>query len=201
MTKITQIAGKGMPLRGDDIDTDRIIPARFLKEITFEKMGNYTFYDARFSADGKPTEHPFNSPKHKGASILVVNRNFGCGSSREHAPQALLRFGVKAIVGESFAEIFSGNCQLLGVPCATASPGDVRALQDFLEKEDSEELLNLNLEEKTLSYAGSSFPIEIPEGRRKNLVSGSWNMLGLLVGSLPKTMEKAGKIAYIMGFK
>ncbi len=201
MTKIRQIAGRGIPVRGDDIDTDRIIPARYMKEITFENTGKYAFYDARFDAQGKLKGHSFDDQKHKGASILIVNRNFGCGSSREHAPQALLRFGIKAIVGESFAEIFAGNCQLLGVPCVNAKPEDILSLQDFLEKQDPDELLNINLEEGILSYADESVPITIPEGRRKNLLEGSWNTLGLLVLGLKKTKEKAKKIPYMAGFK
>lgn len=201
MTRVVQIAGKGIPVRGDDIDTDRIIPARYMTEITFENMGKYAFYDARFGPDGRPKRHPFDSPKFRGGSILIVNRNFGCGSSREHAPQALMRFGIKAIIGESFAEIFAGNCQLLGVPCVTASSDDVRALQDFVEKENPEAMLNLSLEEKTLSYDDESIPISIAEGRRKNLLEGSWNTLGLLVSGLRETREKAGKLPYMAGFR
>ena len=184
MTMVAQVAGKGIPVRGDDIDTDRIIPARYLKEITFENMGKYAFYDARF----------------KGGSILVVNRNFGCGSSREHAPQALMRFGIKAIVGESFAEIFAGNCQLLGVPCVTADPQEVKALQDFIEADGPQAIININLEESNLSYADESIQIIIPEARRRNLLAGSWNTLNLLVSGLEKTREKAAEIPYIGGF-
>ncbi len=201
MTIINQVAGKGLPLRGNDIDTDRIIPARYLKTITFEGVGKYAFYDERFDASGKSKKHAFNDAKYKGASILIVNKNFGCGSSREHAPQALMKFGIKAIVGESFAEIFAGNCQLLGIPTVTASVEDVKLLQGFIENEDSNEILNLNLEQKILSFNDSSIPIDISEGKRKTLVSGTWNTLGMLVEALPKTREKAGKIPYISGFK
>ena len=201
MTKVTQIAGKGIPVRGDDIDTDRIIPARYLKEITFENMGKYAFYDVRFDSAGKPKAHPFNDPRFAGGSILIVNRNFGSGSSREHAPQALMRFGIRAIVGESFAEIFAGNCQLLGIPCVTAKPEEVLALQDFVENEDPNGLLNLNLEEKIVSFDDQSIPVIIAEGRRKNLLEGSWNTLNLLVSGLKETREKAGTLPYISGFK
>ena len=200
MTMVAQVAGKGIPVRGDDIDTDRIIPARYLKEITFENMGKYAFYDARFGADGKPKGHPFGDARFKGGSILVVNRNFGCGSSREHAPQALMRFGIKAIVGESFAEIFAGNCQLLGVPCVTADPQEVKALQDFIEADGPQAIININLEESNLSYADESIQINIPEARRRNLLAGSWNTLNLLVSGLEKTREKAAEIPYIGGF-
>ena len=108
--KIKTISGRGLPLLGNDIDTDQIIPARYMKCVTFDDLGKYVFYDARFSANGNKKDHPFNQEKYKDAKILIVNRNFGCGSSREHAPQSLMRFGIAAIVGESFAEIFSGNC-------------------------------------------------------------------------------------------
>lgn len=199
--KVSQIAGRGIPVRGDDIDTDRIIPARYMKEITFENTGKYAFYDARFDPEGKSKGHAFDNPKFKGASILIVNRNFGCGSSREHAPQAIMRYGIKAIVGESFAEIFAGNCQLLGVPCVTAKSEEVRMLQDFLENDDSKGILNLNLEENILSFDDESIEVAIPESRRRNLLEGSWNTLGLLVSGLGKTRERAQKIPYFSGFK
>src|SRR3989344_5066526 len=201
MSIVKQVAGNGIPLRGDDIDTDRIIPARYMTEITFENMGKYAFYDARFGPDGKPLHHPFNEEKFRGGSILIVNRNFGCGSSREHAPQALMRFGIKAIVCESFAEIFAGNCQLMGIPCVTAQPEEIRALQGFLENGGQEELLNLNLEENVLSYDDENIPVSIPDARRKNLLAGSWNTLGLLVDALPKTRENAKKLPYLANFK
>ena len=129
MSKIIHITGRAVPVIGNDIDTDRIIPARYLKEITFSRMGQYPFYDERFSADGELKDHPFNKPQYDGASILVANANFGCGSSREHAPQALGRWGIKAIVAESFGEIFAGNCAMLGIPALVASKSDVAALQ------------------------------------------------------------------------
>ena len=129
MSKIIHITGRAVPVIGNDIDTDRIIPARYLKEITFSRMGQYPFYDERFTADGKMKDHPFNKPQYDGASILVANANFGCGSSREHAPQALGRWGIKAIVAESFGEIFAGNCAMLGIPALAASKSDVAALQ------------------------------------------------------------------------
>ena len=120
--KVVKVTGTVIPMRGNDIDTDRIIPARYLKEITFARMGEYPFYDERFDSAGKPKAHPFNDPKYRGASILFVNKNFGCGSSREHAPQALFRFGIHAIVGESFAAIFAGNCVVMGIPTVTFTP-------------------------------------------------------------------------------
>jgi 3-isopropylmalate/(R)-2-methylmalate dehydratase small subunit len=129
MGKVIKIQGTGVPVRGNDIDTDRIIPARYLKEITFSNMGKYPFFDERFDNDGKSKGHPFDDARFKGASVLLVNQNFGCGSSREHAPQSLMRWGVKAIVGESFAEIFAGNCNMLGIPVVTVTPQDAAKLQ------------------------------------------------------------------------
>ena len=117
--KIVKVEGSAVPMRGNDIDTDRIIPARYLKEVSFARMGEYPFYDERFDAAGRKKDHPFNDPEYKGAAILFVNKNFGCGSSREHAPQALHRFGIKPIVGESFAAIFAGNCTMMGVATVT----------------------------------------------------------------------------------
>ena len=152
MNKITQIEGKAVPIEGNDIDTDRIIPARYLKEITFTNMGKYPFYDERFDTEGKPTGHPFDLPQFQGAHILFVNQNFGCGSSREHAPQALMRWGVKAIVGESFAEIFAGNCTMLGIPTATVSQAEMRKLQALVKAKPDTKFV-LDLEKKTLPEA------------------------------------------------
>src|SRR5438093_2103751 len=129
MSRILSVAGRGLPLRGNDIDTDRIMPARFLRSVSFEGLERHVFEDDR-AAD--PT-HPFNDPRYTGAAILVVNANFGCGSSREHAPQGLARFGIRAIVGESFSEIFLGNCAVLGIPCFTAERAAVESLQGDLE--------------------------------------------------------------------
>src|SRR5690349_21828607 len=123
---IKSVKGRAVAVSGDDIDTDRIMPARYLKCVTFASIGQYAFQDERFAQDGEPKGHPLDAPAHKGASVLVVNKNFGCGSSREHAPQGILRFGIKAIVGESFAEIFAGNCAAIGLPAVTASEKDVR---------------------------------------------------------------------------
>lgn len=200
MNKIVQVAGKGIPVKGNDIDTDRIIPARFMKTITFNGLGKYAFYDARFDSKGKELNHPFNYSKFEGASVLVVNKNFGCGSSREHAPQALAKFGIKAIVGESFAEIFAGNCQMIGIVCVTAGKSDVDSLQKFIEQEQGA-MINVNINQKKVSFGDTSIPINIPESWRITLVEGTWDTLGLLVDSLDKTKQLSEKIPYLNGFK
>ena len=135
MTKITAASGRGLPLRGNDIDTDRIIPARYLRSITFEGMEQHLFED-----DRKTVAHPVDDPRFAGSAILIVNSNFGCGSSREHAPQAIYRWGIKAVIGESFAEIFFGNSMMIGMPCVTASSADVKALQDLVERNPGTEI-------------------------------------------------------------
>ena len=201
MSRISQVAGKAIPVRGNEIDTDRIIPARFMRTITFDGLGEYAFYDARFDSKGKMLEHPFNNEKYAGASILVANKNFGCGSSREHAPQALMRWGIKAIIGESFAEIFAGNCQMLGIPCVTASQEDVELLQGFIEKEDSDAMVNLNLEESKASFGDTCIAIRMPEARKKSLKEGTWDTLGMLVQNIPETRKNAEKIPYLNHFK
>ena len=157
-TTVTGVAGTGVPVRGDDIDTDRILPARFLKEVTFENMGEYAFYDRRFDAEGEPTDHPFN--EFEGASILVVNDNFGCGSSREHAPQALMRWGIDGIIGESFAEIFRDNCESLGVPTVTAPREAVVELQDWVAA-------NPRWPDRT-RRRGAGGPLRRPNARRRD---------------------------------
>jgi 3-isopropylmalate/(R)-2-methylmalate dehydratase small subunit len=179
MTIINALSGKGCPILGNDIDTDRIIPARFLKEITFENMGHYLFYDVRFDQNENPKEHTLNEIQYKDASIMVVNDNFGCGSSREHAPQAIMRYGFKAIIGESFAEIFAGNCSQIGVPVVTASASDIATLQAAL-KTDPSLTISIDLNTKTAQYGDTTITIDIPESRREAFIKGTWNVLELL---------------------
>src|SRR3989339_649867 len=161
--------GTGIVVRGDDIDTDRIIPARYLREITFARMGEYAFYDERFKEDGKKKEHPFNNERFEGASILIVNDNFGCGSSREHAPQALMRWGIKAIVGESFAEIFSGNCTMMGIPTIILPKEEVDELMDFIEDNPSHEIV-VDLIKNEISYAEDKATFSMKISSRKALL-------------------------------
>jgi 3-isopropylmalate/(R)-2-methylmalate dehydratase small subunit len=206
MPRVLSVKGRGVPLRGDDIDTDRIIPARYLKEITFSKMGDYPFFDERFNANGSLKPHPFNEERFQGASLLFGNVNFGCGSSREHAPQALARWGhpkapgIKAIVAESFAEIFAGNCVMLGIPAVTASKPDVAALQALVERAPATDF-NLDLEALTLSGGGLKISVGLPDSRRKALMEGTWDSTGLLQENSDKTKALAGKLAYMNGYQ
>lgn len=194
-----KITGRGIPIRENDIDTDRIIPARYMKVVTFEGIGKYAFYDARFDESGKEMEHPFNDPRFKGGSVLLVNRNFGCGSSREHAPQALMRYGVSALVGESFAEIFAGNCTVLGIPTATVSHDDVTALQDLVEKDPSLEI-TVDLDAKEVRAGGKTFPITMKETYRKALATGLWDSTAELLLNKSLIEAKAQNLPYIAGF-
>jgi 3-isopropylmalate/(R)-2-methylmalate dehydratase small subunit len=199
IVKITRVEGTAVPMRGNDIDTDRIIPARYLKEVTFARMGEYPFFDERFDASGRKKDHPFNDPEYKGAAILFVNKNFGCGSSREHAPQALHRFGIKAIVGESFAAIFAGNCTIMGVPTVTVSATLIEQLMKSVEENPRTEY-SVDLEDKTISYDDTTIPIDLPETFRTALTTGSWDSTALLRANLDQVKQTAAKLPYIGNF-
>ncbi len=199
-TKITRITGTAVPVRGNDIDTDRILPARYLKEVTFARMGEYPFYDARFDASGRPKSHPFNDPNYKGASLLFVNKNFGCGSSREHAPQAVLRYGIRAIVGESFAAIFAGHCVMLGIPAAAVSSEEMSELINSVES-DPDTVYTVDLQSNTLTYGDKQVRIELPESHLKALVTGAWDSTSLLRANLDKVKEVASKLPYMTEFR
>ena len=193
---ISHVTGRGLVLRGDDIDTDRIIPARFLKCVSFEALGEQAFADDRKELAG---EHPFDKAEHQGASIMVVNDNFGCGSSREHAPQALMRWGIRAVLGVSYAEIFQGNCLALGIPCATATPDQICALQDAVAADPTAEW-TLDLQALTFSDGSTSQPISVASGSLDMLRTGQWDATGQLVArdaELTRTMEA---LPYLHGF-
>lgn len=199
--KIAVVSGTALPLRGNDIDTDRIIPARYLKEVTFARMGEYPFFDERFDAEGKVKSHPFNDPKYKGAAILLVNKNFGCGSSREHAPQALLRFGVRAIVGESFAAIFAGNCLMLGIPTVTVPASEIDKLMQLVENHPQTGF-KLDLQAKRLFSGGEiAIALDIPESARKALLEGYWDSTAMLRANLDKVKTVAARLPYLSGFR
>jgi 3-isopropylmalate/(R)-2-methylmalate dehydratase small subunit len=197
--KIVKVEGSAVPMLGNDIDTDRIIPARYLKEVTFARMGEYPFYDERFDGAGRKKDHPFNDPEYKGAAILFVNKNFGCGSSREHAPQALHRFGIKAIVGESFAAIFAGNCTMMGVPTVTVGAGQIEQLMKSVE-ENPRTRYTVDLESKTISYGDKKIAIDLPETYRTALTAGSWDSTALLRANLEQVKKTAAKLPYMGGF-
>ncbi|HLD86999.1 MAG TPA: 3-isopropylmalate dehydratase small subunit [Candidatus Nanoarchaeia archaeon] len=185
-----EIRGRGIPVKGNDIDTDQIIPARFLKEITFDSLGNHAFSDLRYHADGSKKDHPFNEEKYKDASILVVNKNFGCGSSREHAPQSLLRHGIRAIIGESFAEIFEDNCTAIGIPAVTASKGDIENLMNVIKENPALEI-SIDIEKGEASYLDFSIAVSQKESARRVLTSGAWDSTSLLL----KEKQSVGKVA------
>ncbi len=180
LAKITQVSGTAVHVTGSDIDTDRIIPARFMKCVTFDGLGEYAFYDVRFDKDGKPTGHPLDDPRFTGASILLSGTNFGCGSSREHAPQALYRFGFRAIIAQSFAEIFFGNCTTLGIPCVIATAEDIAKLAATIEA-DPKLLVNVDVANRKVVYGSDSFSVTLPSTAHDALTSGKWDPIAELL--------------------
>jgi 3-isopropylmalate/(R)-2-methylmalate dehydratase small subunit len=201
------LLGRGVAVVGNDIDTDRIIPARYLKCVTFEGLAEGAFADDRTELAGA---HPFDRPEHQGATILVVNDNFGCGSSREHAPQALMRWGIRAVIGESFAEIFFGNCLALGIPCLTASPADAAALQRAIAATPAAllrldlEALRVQLDPQASDGTAASGPLDLPlqlaEGPHRMLVSGQWDGTSQLMAHDAELRATASCLPYLAGF-
>lgn len=197
---IKSVTGTAVPIRGNDIDTDRIIPARYLIATTFDGIEEGLFKDERFEEDGTEiTTHPLNQEKFKGSSIMIVETNFGCGSSREHAPQSIKRSGIDAIIGGSFAEIFRGNCKALGIPTVTLGDADIKTLLDYAENKPETEFV-INLENKTVTYDGNSMSVDIPKGMQESFINGMWDSLGILKDNIPKAKEAAAKIPYFNFF-
>ena len=196
---IDQIAGRAIPLRGNDIDTDRIIPARFLKTVKFEGLEEHVFEDDRRALEGRATPHPFANPVYHGASVLVANGNFGCGSSREHAPQALQRWGIKVVLAESFSEIFFGNSLALGLPCLTLSAGDIEALMAAVEADPQRQLVT-SISALTVATDGMTVSAHLPTGAREALVSGTWDATSLLLDRFEEVRQAAARLPYIQGF-
>jgi 3-isopropylmalate/(R)-2-methylmalate dehydratase small subunit len=196
---IRKVTGTAVAVRGNDIDTDRIIPARYMKELTFDNLGQYSFYDRRFDSAGKKQEHPFNDPRFQGASILLVNKNFGCGSSREHAPQALMRWGIKAIIGESFAEIFAGNCSAIGVPTMAVGTEQIEALMKQVEA-DPGTRIDLDLESRTLQAADMRLSFSLPDSQAQVLLNGSWDTTTALLQGLKQIEAAAARLPYLKDF-
>jgi 3-isopropylmalate/(R)-2-methylmalate dehydratase small subunit len=193
---VTRVAGSGVPIRGNDIDTDQIIPARFLKVITFDGLGEFAFFDQRFDDEDNPKDHPFNEERFQEANVLVVNANFGCGSSREHAPQALKRWGIDAIVGESFAEIFAGNCLALGIPTVTADTEAIETLQDWIDENPGSEI-GIDVAAETVVYDGETIDAEVDEAQRKALVDGIWDTTALMKSNATAIEATAESLPYI----
>ena len=191
----TEIRGRGIPLPGNDIDTDRIIPARFLKAVTFEGLGEHAFEDAR----KQDPEHPFNQKAYDGAAVLVAGLNFGCGSSREHAPESLKRWGVKAIIAGSFAEIFFGNCTTLGIPCLVAAQSDLEWLQKAVARAPRE-AVTVDVETQQVTFGDRTFPARIPDGPRNQLVAGTWDSTAVLLEAGGAIEASAKKLPYVTGF-
>ncbi len=190
-----QVAGRGIPVPGNDIDTDRIIPARFLKTVTNEGLGLHAFEDAR----QQDPEHPFNQKAYEGASVLVAGPNFGCGSSREHAPESLKQWGIKAIVGGSFAEIFFGNCTMLGIPCVAIDNEDVLWLQRAIGR-DPKQSVTVDVEKQEVRAGDRVIKGRIPDGARNQLVSGAWNATGVLLEAGDRIEATAKRLPYVSGF-
>ena len=195
LAKITSIKGSGIHVPGDDIDTDRIIPARFMKCVTFDGLGEYLFHDVKFDQEGSQKKHVLNDPAYNDASILIAGSNFGCGSSREHAPQSLYRAGFRGVIAGNFAEIFFGNSINLGIPCVSMSKANREELIKVIDA-DSETEINLDLEELLVTAGALVLPVEIREDARSSLVNGMWDPLDELVSTSSSVEAVAGNLFY-----
>jgi 3-isopropylmalate/(R)-2-methylmalate dehydratase small subunit len=196
LEKITRVAGRAVNVPGNDIDTDRIIPARYLKCVTFDGLGEFLFYDVRKNADGSDKPHPLNEARHKGATILLSGANFGCGSSREHAPQALQKYGIRGVIAEGFAEIFHGNSTTLGMPCVTASREDIARIAAAVEADPKTEVV-IDLVNLKILFGGHSVPATLRESARDALVNGRWDPIGELLEGATSAAKVAGGLRYM----
>lgn len=196
LDKITSVTGTAVHVPGSDIDTDRIIPARFMKCVTFDGLGEYLFYDVRHHEDGSLKSHPLNEARFEGASILLSGINFGCGSSREHAPQALYRAGFRAVIAQSFAEIFFGNCATLGVPCAIATQENIEKVASAVEADPTIEV-TVDVEKCEARYGEEAIPLEIPSTARDAFLSARWDPIGELLEAEGEVSETISELAYL----
>jgi 3-isopropylmalate/(R)-2-methylmalate dehydratase small subunit len=194
-SRIERVAGAAVPLRGNEIDTDRIIPARFLKSVTFDGLERHVFADDRAALLAAGTVHPFDNPAHRGSAILLANSNFGCGSSREHAPQALARWGIRGVVAESFAEIFFGNSVTIGLPCFTAAPGDIERLMAAADARPGEPFA-IDLRTLRLSGGGLDVPLAMPRAAQESFLSGDWDATSLLLENYEEVERTAARLPY-----
>ena len=194
---VTQVSGRAVYVPGADIDTDRIIPARFMKCVTFDGLGEFAFYDVRFDEHGQKTVHPLNDPRFAGASILLAGVNFGCGSSREHAPQSLRKYGFNGVIAESFAEIFFGNSTTLAMPCMIASAADLAALRAEVEANPGTLITIDVVALRVRSSGGLEVPVTMPDSAREALISGRWDPIQELLDNEPAIMAKARELNYV----
>ena len=193
---VDYVEGTGIPIRGNDIDTDQIIPARFMKVVTFDGLGQFSFFDLRFDDDDNEKDHPMNEERFQDASVMVVNNNFGCGSSREHAPQALMRWGIDAIIGEGFAEIFAGNCLALGVPTVTADHETINALQQWVDDNPDGEI-EVDVRAETVTYGDNEINVSVDRAQREALVEGNWDTTALMKANENAIRETADSLPYV----
>ena len=197
--QVDRISGRGLPLRGQDVDTDRIIPARYLRAITFDGLEAHVFEDDRGQLEQAGQMHPFSNPAYQGAAILLVNRNFGCGSSREHAPQALQRWGIRAVVGESFSEIFFGNSLIIGLPCLAVAAGDIEAAMSAVESQPDLEIA-VSVGDLSVRVGDRNVPATMPPAARNVLLDGTWDATILLLENDDQVRAVAARLPYISGF-
>ncbi|WP_436911982.1 3-isopropylmalate dehydratase small subunit [Halosimplex marinum] len=193
---VDYVEGSGIPIRGNDIDTDQIIPARFMKVVTFDGLGEFAFFDQRFDDEDNEKDHPFNEERFQDANVMVVNANFGCGSSREHAPQALMRWGIDAIIGESFAEIFAGNCLALGIPTVTADHETINALQQWVDDNPDGEI-EVDVRAETVTYGDNEISVSVDRAQREALVEGNWDTTALMKANQNAIEETAASLPYL----
>jgi 3-isopropylmalate/(R)-2-methylmalate dehydratase small subunit len=198
LAKVTQVSGTALYVPGSDIDTDRIIPARFMKCVTFDGLGEYLFYDVRKNEDGTDKPHPLNDARFAGATILLSGVNFGCGSSREHAPQAIYRYGFRAVIAESFAEIFYGNCSTLGIPAVTASRENIAKLAAAVEANPKLEV-TINVVDKKVTFGQESIPVDLTAASHEALINGQWDPIGELLEAEAAVATTASEVAYLTG--
>ena len=195
LTKFDTVPGRGGVVAGDDIDTDRIIPASFMKTVTFDGLGEFAFYDERFDEQGNSKNHPLDAPEHKGASVLITGRNFGSGSSREHAPQALYRFGLRAIIAENFAEIFFSNSTKLGIPCVSLPTEELAELTAWAKANPAEDI-EIDLPKKEIRAGGKTWTFIQQESAREALMKGEYDPLSFLLANREKIAATAKNIPY-----